>query len=88
MEVRCGDSGFTEAPEADDLGDDERIPTVVLGLANIHAAQGVGLNSIDDMDRVTFPSQMRIKGQPVMAGGLHSKDNLMIPIRCLSRCFK
>ena len=30
VEVGRGDSGFTEASEADDLGDDERIPAVFL----------------------------------------------------------
>lgn len=61
MEVGSGYRGFTEASKVNDLGDDKGIPAVVLSLADIHGAQGIGLHSVDDVDRIPFLPQMSVE---------------------------
>lgn len=64
--------------EADDVGDDNAVNRIRLGLADIHATQRVRLDGVDDMHREAVIAQMGIKRQPVVSCCFHAEYDRLL----------
>lgn len=65
------------AAKTDDVSNDEAVPLVRLDLADVQSPQSVGLDGIEHADG-EFPfAQGRVKGQPVVAGRLHTDEKIV-----------
>ena len=69
---------LTIPAKADDIGDDDAVDGIGLGLADVHAAQRIGLDGVDDMHRKAVIAQMRVERQPVVAGRLHAEHDGLV----------
>ena len=51
---------------------------VGLGLTDVHAAQRIGLDGVDDMHRKAVISQMRVERQPVVSRRFHAEHDRLL----------
>ena len=69
---------FAVAAEAYDIGDNHAVNGIVLGFADVHAAQRIGLNGIDDVNGKPIVAQMREQSQPIVTSGFHAEDDGLV----------
>lgn len=65
------------AAKTDDIGNDEAVPLVGFDLADVQPPQGVGLDGVEDTDGEPPFAQGGVEGQPVVAGGLHTDEEIV-----------
>ena len=63
--------------KADDVGDDNAVNRIRLGLADVHAAQRIRLNGVDDMNRVAIIAQMGITAAPELLDLIDVKGSIV-----------